>query len=101
MLVNHPREPSAEQSLPASVGQHLDSRGGLRLGPDIEDGTGRGSADRCDACEMAAARLYLIPVHRRRGDRAPRIACYFCYLRAVGASPRRQQLVSRHEDGPR
>jgi len=56
--------------------------------------TGTVATDRCGGCELTVARLYLIPVHHRLGERAPRIACYFCYLRAVGASPRRKQLVS-------
>ena len=58
-------------------------------------------SDRCGACETMVARLYVVPVDRRLGARAPRVACYFCYLRMVGASPRRQQLARHREDGPR
>ena len=58
-------------------------------------------SERCGACETMATRLYVVPVHRRLSDRAPHVACYFCYLRAVGTSPRRQQLMCHQQDAPR
>src|SRR5687768_10376206 len=79
---------------PTSVPLRLNAPGARLLRPDTGDVPGNAagadrrerttSADRCDACEKTVARLYVIPPHRRLSERAPRTACFFCYLRAVG-----------------
>ena len=104
------RDDVAPPNKASAVPQASNTTGRGRRHPDTGGGSGYGigadgrkrtrPADRCDACEKTVARLYVIPPHRRLSERAPRTACFFCYLRAVGASPRRQQLVSQRQDGP-
>ena len=51
----------------------------------------------CGLCQVASARLYVVPQARRRTDQAPRAVCYFCYLRVVGIKPRQRQIVPQAE----
>jgi len=48
----------------------------------------------CPRCNAGAPRLYGLPEKVLKSLAAPRLACYFCYVRIVGIRPTRRKVVS-------
>ena len=53
-----------------------------------------GALRACPRCNAGTPRLYGLPERALKSHAAPRVACYFCYVRMVGIKPTRRQLVS-------
>jgi len=47
----------------------------------------------CPGCYAVVPRLYGLPEKVLKSLVAPRVACYFCFLRMVGIKPTRRQVV--------
>ena len=48
----------------------------------------------CPRCNARAPRLYRLPEKALLSRAAPPAACSFCYVRLVGITPTRRQLVA-------
>lgn len=47
----------------------------------------------CGMCETTSLPLFFIPEDRRRGERAPRVVCRFCFVMMIGIAPRQRMRV--------
>jgi hypothetical protein len=55
-----------------------------------EEATGRAM---CPRCQSRAPRVYGLPEKVLKSQAAPRLACYFCFVRIVGIKPTRRQSI--------